>query len=346
MDCTITCLTTFTCCSKLGVGRFVCKGSRGADIVQGMIVYNPMAGRFPSKVLVERAAEVLRSKSWEVRLERTQGPDHIRTLAEKAVEDGLEAIFVAGGDGSINQAIKGLLGSDTALGVLPAGTANVWAQEIGLPILTWTNWTALENSAKLLVDGRIHTVDVGVCMGNPYLLWAGVGLDAFVVNHIEPRTRWEKNFAIPQYAANAAWFARKWKGMELQITVEDEVIEGTYVLAVVSNVRLYAGGMAEISPGAKIDDGRMDLWLFAGKTLAETLEHMWMVFSGQHFDSKNVRHLTCCKVEFRSQSPLYPQVDGEPLPESKQITVEMRPESLRVLTPSQLPHPLFSEGGQ
>jgi len=311
-----------------------------------MIIFNPMAGRFPSRLLVERAAEVLESKGWEIDLERTHGAEDIQRLAEEAVEKGMDAIFVAGGDGSINHAIQGLLHSETALGVLPAGTANVWAQEIGLPILTWTNWTALEASAKLLAEGQMYTVDVGVCMGNPYLLWAGVGLDAFIVNNIEPRTRWEKNFAIPQYAANAAWFARKWQGMELTISVEDEVIEGTYVLAVVSNVRLYAGGIAEISPGAKIDDGQMDLWLFSGKTLAETLEHMWAVFSGQHFDSKKVRRLTCRQVEFRSNSPLFLQVDGEPVPESREARVEMRPGSLRVLAPNQLPHPLFSGEGQ
>lgn len=311
--------------------------------MNGMIIYNPMAGRFPSRLLVEQAAKVLESKGWQITIQRTHGSKDIQTLTGKAVEENLDAVFIAGGDGSINQSVARLLGSDTALGVLPAGTANVWAQEIGLPILTWTQWSALEKSAKLLAEGRIRTVDVGLCMGTPFLLWAGVGLDAFVVNHIEPRTRWEKNFAIPQYAANAAWFARKWKGMELKIIVEDEVIEGTYVLAVVTNVRLYAGGMAEISPGARINDGHMDLWLFSGKTLAETLEHMWMVYSGQHFDSKKVRQLSCREVEFQSESSLYLQVDGEPLPETDTARITMRPSALRVMTPSELPHPLFAE---
>ncbi len=311
--------------------------------MNGMIIYNPMAGRFPSRPLVEQAARVLESEGWQISLQRTHGAEDIKTLTGKAVEENLDAVFIAGGDGSINQSVAQLLGSETALGVLPAGTANVWAQEIGLPVLTWTQWTALEKSARLLADGRIRTVDVGLCMGTPFLLWAGVGLDAFVVNNIEPRTRWEKNFAIPQYAANAAWLARKWKGMELKITVEDEVIEGTYVLAVVSNVRLYAGGMAEISPGAKINDGKMDLWLFSGKTLAETLEHMWMVYSGQHFDSKKVRQLSCRQVEFQSDSSLYLQVDGEPLPETDTASISMRPASLRVMIPSKLPHPLFAE---
>lgn len=313
--------------------------------MRGMVVYNPMAGRFPSKPMVERAANVLRDKGWEIIIERTHGAEHTTSLAEQAVEDHLDALFVAGGDGSINQSVAGLMGGDTALGVLPAGTANVWAQELGLPILSWTNLTALERSARMLSDGKTHRVDVGICRGNPYLLWAGVGFDAFVVHHIEPRTRLEKNFAIPQYAANAAWFARKWTGMEIQIKVEDEVIEGTYLLAVITNVRLYAGGIAEISPGAKIDDGKMDLWLFAGKTLAETVRHMWMLYSGQHFDAKKVRHFSCTKVEFHSNTPLYLQVDGEPLPESEDAVIEINPHALQVMVPQTFAHELFSEEG-
>lgn len=312
--------------------------------MNGLIVYNPMAGRFPSLPLVERAGEVLRSLGWEIDIERTHGGDHTTTLARRAAQDALDGLFVAGGDGSLNQSIAGLMGSKTALGVLPAGTANVWAQELGLPVLTWTNWMALENSARRLAEGQIYTVDVGLCMDKPYLLWAGVGLDAFVVHHIEPRSRWEKNFAIPQYAANAAWLASQWRGMDLKIIVEDQRIEGTYVFAVVSNVRLYAGGMAELTPGAKIDDGQMDLWLFAGKTLAEAIRHAWMVFSGQHFESQHVKHFTCRRAEFQSNTPLYFQVDGEPLPESKHAAIEIEPQAIQVMVPQDYPQHLFSEG--
>jgi YegS/Rv2252/BmrU family lipid kinase len=308
-----------------------------------MIVYNPMAGRFPSKPMVDRAADVLRSKGWEIHIERTHGADHTTSLAKQAVEDSLDAIFVAGGDGSINRTVAGLTGGETALGVLPAGTANVWAQELGLPILSWTNLTALERSARMLAEGQRRLVDVGMCRGIPYLLWAGVGFDAFVVHHIEPRSRWEKNFAIPQYAANAAWFARKWQGMEIQIIIEEEVIEGTYLLALITNVRLYAGGIAEISPSAKIDDGKMDLWLFSGTTLAETVRHMWMLYSGQHFDAKKVKHFSCQKAEFHSNTPLYLQVDGEPLPESEDAVIEIKPQALQVMVPKTSSHELFSE---
>lgn len=315
----------------------------GTYIVRGLIIYNPTAGRFPSKSMVERASKELQKRGWEIDIERTRGAEHTTSLAEKAGQAGYGAVFVAGGDGSINQTVAGLLGGDTALGVLPSGTANVWAQEIGLPVLSWTNWVALEKSAKILAEGQERWVDVGLCQGTPFLLWAGMGLDAFVVHHIEPRTRLEKNIAFPQYAANAAWLARKWEGMKLKIVIQDELIEGTYLLAVVTNVHLYAGGIAEISPSAKINDGQMDLWLFSGTTLAEALRHMWTLYSGQHFNSDQVKHFFCQNAELYSEKPFYLQVDGEPLPESRKAKINIQHKALKVLVPETLNPELFSE---
>ena len=111
-------------------------------MTQASLIYNPAAGRFPSRMLIERAAQVLNKQGWDIQLQVTHGGPHITQLARQAVQQGQDAVFVAGGDGSINYAVRALLDSDTALGVLPAGTANVWAQELGLPGLTWTRWMA------------------------------------------------------------------------------------------------------------------------------------------------------------------------------------------------------------
>jgi len=311
--------------------------------MKGQLIYNPMAGRFPSLPLVERAAKTLESNGWEIDITRTEGGDQITKLAKRAATSGLDAIFVAGGDGSIHQAVAGLLGSETALAVLPAGTANVWAQELGLPTLSWTNWGALETSVKKILNGTVRTMDVGVCQGIPFLLWAGVGFDAFIVHHLEPRSRWQKQIATPHYAANAAWYARTWSGMDLNIWADGEKVSGIYVVALVTNIHLYAGGLAEISPKARIDDGIMDLWLFAGDTLLETLQHMFDLASGKHLSSEKTNYIPCKKVIIKSKTDLYLQLDGEPITPSKKITIDIRSQALRVLVPRDVPKPLFSK---
>ena len=305
------------------------------------LVYNPAAGRYPSWLLAARAADLLRDSGWEIQVEQTQDGAHITQLARQAAAEGVEAFLVVGGDGSLNRAIRGLQGSQTALGVLPAGTANVWAQEIGLPGLTWTRWMALEESARRLANARPRQVDLGMCNGRPFLLWAGVGLDAFIVHRIEPRTRWEKHFAVVQYMASAIWNASFWRGMNLSVEADGRRISGHFLLASVSNIHLYAGGFAELSPDARLDDGLMDLWLFRGETIGDTVQQALDIFSGNHLQSEQVEHLTFQSLVLRSDSSMYVQVDGEPVEAGKEVEVQVRPQALWVLIPSETPHALF-----
>jgi len=309
--------------------------------MKGRLIFNPMAGRFPSQPLVERAAKILNANGWDVELLKTQGGDDITKLAKRAARDQLDAVFIAGGDGSVHKAIAGLMGSDTSLGVLPSGTANVFAQELGLPTLSWTNWIALEQSVKRLLNGHIHSMDVGICQGIPFLLWGGLGFDAFIVHHLEPRTRLQKQFPTTQYAANVAWYARNWSGMDLDIWADGEKLEGTFILALVTNVHLYAGGFAEISPSAKLDDGRMDLWLFSGDSMLETLQHLFDLAAGKHLDSDKTILRPCQEIKIHSSTDLYLQLDGEPVQPSSEVKITIEPGALKVMVPDSLPRPLF-----
>jgi len=307
------------------------------------LVYNPAAGRFPSRMLTERAAEVLRKQGWEIHLKQTYGGSHITELAKKAADQKMDAFLIAGGDGSINYAVAGLVGSETPLGVLPAGTANVWSQELGLHGLTWTRLMALEESARRLADASVNNVDIGLCNGNPFLLWAGVGLDAFIVNRIEPRSRWEKHFAVAHYASIAMQQASFWSGIQLDVSVDNREISGHYILGVASNIHLYAGGLAEISPYACLDDGKMDLWLFAGETLFETLRHAWDLWSGRHLNSDQVQCIPFRKLSLSSDSPMYIQIDGEPIGSNVNVCIEVQPKALKVLVPKNASRALFRE---
>jgi len=309
------------------------------------LVFNPAAGRFPSRILTERARDVLHDYGWEIHLAQTAGGDHITQLAKRAVREGADAFFLAGGDGSINYALAGLVGSETPFGVLPAGTANVWAQELGLHGLTWTRWMALEESARRLATADVRQVDVGYCNDAPFLLWAGVGLDAFIVHRIEPRSRWEKHFAVAHYASVAMQEASDWGGIHLDVTTDGKVISGHYILGVVSNIHLYAGGLSVISPHACLDDGQMDLWLFAGETLIETLRHAWNLWSGRHLESDQVQCVPFRKLKITSRFAMHVQVDGEPKVTNEIVSIEVRPKALRVLIPAEAPRALFAPGG-
>lgn len=313
-------------------------------MAHGILAYNPTAGRFPSGILAERAADVLREYGWQIQLEQTQSGEHIIQLAQQAAEKGLDAFFIVGGDGSVNYAASGLVGTETALGVLPAGTANVFAQELGLPGLSWTRWMALEESAKRLALASSRSMDVGFCNNHIFLLWAGIGLDAFVVHRIEPRTRLEKHLSVFHYTASAVWHASFWRGINLRVEVDGSQIHGHFLLALASNIRLYAGGMATVSPNARLDDGIMDLWLFEGETLADTVQVTWEIWSGQHVESSKAKQFSIQQAHLESDSLMYVQVDAEPIAGGGSVDIRISHRALKVLVPDQTPHTLFDRG--
>ena len=113
------------------------------------------------------------------------------------------------------------------------------------------------------------------------------------------------------------------------------------MLAEVSNIRLYAGGLATLSPQAVLDDGLMDLWLFDGTSLEHILQQAWSLWSGQHVNSNRVQCLPFQKIRMESESPIFIQMDGEPEIGSEQVTVEVLPRALRVMIPDRSSQSLF-----
>lgn len=315
-------------------------------MLNALLIYNPVAGRYPSRILTERAARVFENHGWEVEIATSTSGSQISQLAHQASQDGVDAVIVVGGDGSLNKVLPKLIGTDTALGVLPAGTANVWAQELKLPGLKLNRLMALEESAHRIAHGSIHRVDVGLCDDKYFLLWAGIGLDAFIVHRIEPRKQWEKNFTLVRYAASALWNASQWRGINLRMYTANQQIEGRYMLAVVSNIRLYAGGLATISPQGKLDDGLMELWLFDGENMGDVLHQAWRLWTGQHVNSARVRCIPFEEVSIESNSQLYFQMDGEPEFGGELVTIKVVPKGLKVFIPDQAPQSLFEGIGR
>lgn len=306
-----------------------------------LLVYNPVAGRYPAHMLTERAAKVLESYGWKVDIRTTSEGNQIPLLAQQAVQENLDSLIVVGGDGSLNKALPSLVGTDTALGVLPAGTANVWAQELHLPGLSWTRWSALEESAHRLAKGDIRQVDIGKCNEKYFLLWSGIGIDAFIVHRIEPRKQWEKNFTLVRYGASAVWSARQWQGVNIRVLIDGTQIEGKFMLVEASNIRLYAGGLATLSPQATLDDGLMELWLFDGDSIEQILQQAWSLWSGKHIDSEKVRYVQFEQIVLESDAPIHMQMDGEPEIGGTRVSVSVLPRQLKVLVPNQAPDSLF-----
>jgi YegS/Rv2252/BmrU family lipid kinase len=324
------------------------RGTRDADAVQddprkidALLIFNPAAGpRGELRRDLERVVGYLGSRGWHVTIRATRKPGDAAELARVAVAARCKVVLVAGGDGTVHEAVNGLVGSDTALGVLPVGTGNVWAKEIGLPTLSLTQPDRLLAAARMLVDGDVRWVDVGRVNDRHFLICAGVGIDSTVAAKVEPRTRATKQLGAVVYLSAGIRIASHFSGVRSTIVIDGRIIRTRMILVVVSNVQLY-GGLVKMTPEARMDDGLLDIRVFKGMGPAWVFRHVAGVFTHRHLQDPMVSHYQGRQVTIYTAEPYPIQLDGEPFGMTP-ASMEVMPQALRVLVPKAAPKDLFA----
>jgi YegS/Rv2252/BmrU family lipid kinase len=300
---------------------------------RALVIYNPAAGRFPVKPFLKAIEAELLKAGWRVDTVATQSGEHAVQLGGRAVTEKYDAAFAVGGDGTVGQVAGGLLGSETALGILPAGTSNVLAQELGLPSFTWAYPGRLQENARTLASAPSRRVDMGQCNQYPFMMWAGMGLDAMAIHTLEPRARLEKFFHVPEYAASTIWNASQWSGIRLSLWADEKEVEGHYLLAVVNNIRRYMGGYSILSPDSYLDDGLLDLWLFQGDSLADAFRIAYKLWRGQHVTAGEAQRIPFHTLRVQAESPFFVQMDAEPKGSTQETKITVHKQALKLLMP-------------
>jgi len=263
----------------------------------------------------------------------TTRPGEVGILTKDAVDRRVDVIFMAGGDGTIGAAMDALAGTDVCLGIIPIGTANVWAAELGLPRLSPLNPKGVDPVISAQVEGIIRQVDLGRCNGKYFLLWAGIGLDAHLVHRVEPRSAYVRPFGTLHYSLAAFGGVSGWESSPIQVISGDETVSCQALLTVFTNIRLYAGGWGILDQEARADDGQLTAWVFSGQHFSEILLLFFRFLRGQHSDLPGVKKLIEPSFEFIASKPLEVQLDGDYVGEASHLFVDLVPASLRVLVP-------------
>jgi len=307
-----------------------------------MVIFNPTAGARDVHRELERVMAYLESCGWQLALRETRSRGDATAFAREAAATGFHAVFVVGGDGTINETVNGLVGSEVALGLLPSGTGNVWALELGLPIPSPVHWHPLLGAAKAMLAGQVRRVDVGRAGERHFLLWAGVGLDAAVTEQIEPRPRAKKRLGSLAYVVAAVLVAKDFTGTRVEVNVDGQQVRARALLIVVSNTQLY-GRILRIASQARLDDGLLDVCIFKGFGFPSAVRHALRVLAGQHLHDPQVVYRQGRQVSISAAQPMAVHVDGDPVGHTP-ITLEIVPRALNIIVPAHAPGNLFQDG--
>jgi YegS/Rv2252/BmrU family lipid kinase len=310
-------------------------------MMRSMLIVNPEAGPRDVRTELPEVVNYLEDQGWRTTLFWTERPGEATDLARQAADLELDAVFAVGGDGTINEIVNGLARSPVALGVLPGGTGNVWAKELGLPTHSLRHLQPLVDSAQALTSGAIRRIDLGKANGRFFLQWTGLGLDAEVNYVMEPRTRAQRRLGALAYLIAGVTTALNLVGTQSRIWVDGEQISHRVILVVISNSQLY-GGIARIAPDARLDDGLLDVHLFTGTGFTAALRAALGIISGLHV--RDPRH--CFSqgriIRIETDKPMAVAVDGEPFGMTP-VTCEVVPRALSVFMPRQACPDLFVE---
>ncbi len=275
----------------------------------------------------------------------TRSPEEATDTARQAHESGAAAIFGCGGDGTLSAILQGLpLGSPTALGAVPLGTANVWAYETGLPLTPMAaisaQLAALDGlqGAPLWIDtGKVWSTGAdGSLSSQRFLLMASWGLDAAAVSGIvgsERRSRIKRMLGEPAYFFSAVQEAIGRKAWPVAVSIDGApYFEAEIALLTVGNTRML-GTWLEVNPQATVVDGELDLLMVEGApwralALSPLARHSWLP------NGPGVTNLRFRRIEVAYlREPLPNQIDGDPGPPSA-YAIDIEPGALRVLCPN------------
>jgi len=287
-------------------------------VTNTVVILNPVAG----------GPETLRD--WQERVESISHncpirviahPGEAEALARNAVEEGFVRIVAAGGDGTVNHVANGIAGTNAALGLLPLGTVNVFAMELGLPAHN------LQVCWSIIQDGNMRLVDLPNANGKHFVQLAGVGLDAQVVK--ETSLAFKRSFGPLSYLISAAQIAAR-KPPKLFIESENAPVEeASFVL--IGNGRLY-GGPFPFFKHAVLDDGLFDVVVFKRLGYLEIMKYLQDVVFSSDIRAPEVEYFQTQRLRVTSEQDVPVELDGE-LAGHCPVEVRIQKKALQVLAP-------------
>lgn len=281
-------------------------------------IINPISGIGRQKKIQQQIAKYLDHDKFDYEIVYTEGPKHAIVLSEEAANMGYDAVVAVGGDGSAHEAGIPLIGTKTALAIIPAGSGNGLARYLKLPLNH-------KKAIQRINEFNVRTIDTGIINNDKFISTTGMGFDAFIA--------WKFALFGPRGLFSYVWLIFKdyfrYKPKNYIIEVNGERIETTAFVLICCNSNQW-GNNAIVAPKAEIDDGIIDVAVCKPFPFYMMFFMVTMLFTGTIDESPFFDVYRSDKVKI-TQTTVLAHVDGEPVRLGRELEVSLNPLSLNVL---------------
>lgn len=284
-----------------------------------LAIVNPISGRTSKARVRESILGNIDTTKYEVAIEMTQRPGHATELAAKAVEDGVEVVVAVGGDGTVNEVAKALVGTSTALGIIPCGSGNGLARHLHIPM-------DVRKAVQIINEGTAVAIDSMTVNGIPCFCTMGVGYDAKVSEEYSKEST--RGFVTYARKFIGGWFS--YEPQEYIIVTDEKVMERKAVAITCANANQW-GNDFHVAPKASLTDGLIDVTIIHPISFINAIPMPAQIL-GYSFDKNpDVETFKAKNIMIKRRTTDAIHVDGEPIAWERNIKITIVPSSVRVI---------------
>ena len=286
-----------------------------------IFIVNPISGVSKKGQLVKQIKSTIDDSKFEYEIIYTEGPGHATEICQEYTAIQTDTIVAVGGDGSVNEVAKGLVGSDTALGIIPAGSGNGLAHHLKIPV----NY---RKAIELINKHRVIKIDTGSINDKLFISIAGIGFDGFVAQKFAQNSR--RGFLT--YARIVAEEYPTYKPKTYKININGKIINTKALFIGFANSDQFGYGTS-IAPHAKIDDGLLDVIIMQKPSVIEIPILASLLYWRKIDLWKNIEIIKASELTVEMEKERWVNVDGEPMQLGEKLNIKVNPQSLNIVVP-------------
>lgn len=285
------------------------------------IIINPVSGNYPQDFV----KQVIKENLAEYKFFETNPEEDGAVQAKKAIDENFDVIIACGGDGTITEVASALINTDIKLGIIPAGTGNMLAGNLGIPL-------NIRDSISVIKEGKIRKMDIGKVNNRYFTFMIGCGLNSSIIEHTSREKK--RKFGYLAYFIEGIKKGINHPYIRYKIKIDGKKTVRVKALNLIAaNKANIIGETFSLAPDASLFDGKMDLIIISIFKNIDYLFAFWKIFTKQHFTkSGRMRHYKFTTAEITSKPRVSVQIDGDILEETP-IKIQVIPEAINILTP-------------